>query len=313
MPRGLLQRITRELGGEAVLERLMRLAPSDLQSLLLELFAQMAGHLSPPQLLAQYEQNRFVAPSAGDPRVFVEIDRLAWSVLPEGYAPLELSPVAPLGTSSVVATVHQHKVLSALRGTEVLGDSTNLLALECAARRRSAREGRRAPVRLAASHRLVRAQTFKGPRTWPHFRVIALCAAGRDEGTLRFECRELLEQLAFYLRLVDGLAALGRPFTAPRLAVTDLTGGALEPLVRSRVFEPLAQRFPALRCAMDPTRSSGRGYYRQLCFKLYATHAAGHELELADGGDVGWTGALLSDAKERLVISGIGIERMAVV
>jgi hypothetical protein len=38
--------------------------------------------------------------------------------------------------------------------------------------------------------------------------------------------------------------------------------------------------------------------------------AASGLLELADGGAVDWTQKLLSDAKERLVISGIGSERV---
>jgi hypothetical protein len=33
-------------------------------------------------------------------------------------------------------------------------------------------------------------------------------------------------------------------------------------------------------------------------------------LELVDGGSVNWTQKLLSNAKERLVISGIGSERL---
>lgn len=35
------------------------------------------------------------------------------------YTPVQLSPVAPLGSCSVVATVDQNKVVSAVRGTEV--------------------------------------------------------------------------------------------------------------------------------------------------------------------------------------------------
>jgi hypothetical protein len=34
-------------------------------------------------------------------------------------------------------------------------------------------------------------------------------------------------------------------------------------------------------------------------------------LEVADGGAVDWTRKLLADAKERLFISGIGIDRVA--
>jgi len=61
---------------------------------------------------------------------------------------------------------------------------------------------------------------------------------------------------------------------------------------------------------LDPGRTSGRGYYESVCFKLFATEDSGTELEFADGGPTTWTRALLSDAKERLVISGLGTERL---
>ena len=58
--------------------------------------------------------------------------------------------------------------------------------------------------------------------------------------------------------------------------------------------------------------TAGRGYYERACFKLYATNEAGDELELADDGDTAWTRTLLGDVKERLVISGLGVERLCV-
>jgi hypothetical protein len=61
---------------------------------------------------------------------------------------------------------------------------------------------------------------------------------------------------------------------------------------------------------MDDQRSSGRDYYVDLCFHVYAATPAGDMLELADGGVVNWTQSLLSNAKERCVISGIGSERV---
>ena len=42
--------------------------------------------------------------------------------------------------------------------------------------------------------------------------------------------------------------------------------------------------------------------------EILAQHADGVWIELADGGVVDWTQRLLSSAKERLVISGIGGE-----
>jgi hypothetical protein len=56
---------------------------------------------------------------------------------------------------------------------------------------------------------------------------------------------------------------------------------------------------------IDADRESGRGYYARLCFKVYAG-----DVEVADGGFVTWTQTLLGDRKERLLISGLGSERV---
>jgi hypothetical protein len=310
---GQIARIERELGTPGLLELLStRLAPTDLQSLLLEVHARVAAAVTPARLLAQYRESRFVAPSPVSPRALVEVDRLAWSLLPDGYEPLELSPLCPLGTNSAVAPVSQHKVVSTDRTSEVVADSTNVLALECAVRRHDPAARRREPVRLAASHRLTRAQQFGGARSWAHFRVLSLVAAGRDEGDTRFETRALVEQIAFCARLVEGAAALGRAFGGLRIAVTDVTDGALTDTLETRVLAPLRERFPAARCHLAPERTAGRGYYGRVCFKLYATNESGDELELADGGDTSWTRTLLGDEKERLVVSGLGVERLCV-
>ncbi len=309
----MIERIQREAGVPDLLDVLSRLEPTDLQSLLLEVHARLAGAVTIRRLLDQYRSNRFVAPSPVDPRLLVEVDRLAWALLPQGYLPLELAPLCPLGTCSAVASVHQNKIVSTERNTEVVADSTNVLALECAARRRRLRQSpgqRREPVLLAASHRLTRGQAFPGAHSWAHFRALALCAAGRDQGWLRFEAAQLVEQIGFYARLVRAMTQLGRDWGAVRVAVTDFTDGALSRVLEEQVLAPLAARLPGAHVHLDPTRSAGRGYYEGFCFKLFAAAPSGEEIELADGGVTPWLRQLLSDDKERLVISGLGVERL---
>jgi hypothetical protein len=310
----LIARLERESGVPHLLDVLTeRLAPTDVQSLLLEVYARLAKKSSPGHLLEQYEANRFVAPSASDARRLVEFDRLALTLLPDGYIPLELSPLCPLGTTSVVGPVSQHKVVSTIRNTEVVADSTNVLALECAVRRRRLKrdaERAREPVLLAASQRVTRSQVFKGAGLSPHFRLFSLVAAGRDEGSYRFEARQLLEQMSFYVHLVQGVAQLGSHFRGIRVAVTDFTEGRLTPTIEEHVLRPLAARFPDVPGGFNPDRSSGRTYYDGVRFHVYATDASNDELHLVDGGVTRWTRDLLSDAKERLVISGLGAERL---
>jgi len=168
-----------------------RLAPTDLQSLLLEVYGRRAKKREPRALLEDHVSNRFTRPSATSPPRLLEWDHIAFSLLPKVFQPIELSPVCPLGTVSVLSPISQDWTISTIRNTEVVADSTNVLALECAVRpreRRNFSSGKADSVHLASSHRLLRGQKFGiGPGTRQHFRVFTLCSAGRDSGNLRFE------------------------------------------------------------------------------------------------------------------------------
>ncbi len=88
----MLERIQREAGIPELIDTLVeRLAPTDLQSLLLEVYRRRVVGVHPSQLLERYEQDRFVRPSELAPGVLAEFDRLAWSLLPDHYTAVELS------------------------------------------------------------------------------------------------------------------------------------------------------------------------------------------------------------------------------
>ncbi len=311
----ILERIQREAGVPELIDVLAeRLAPTDLQSLLLEVYRRRALNMQPGQLLERYERDRFVRPSDIAPNVLADIERLAWSLLPAPYVAVELSPVCPLGTNATIATVDQSKVVTTIRNTEVVADATNVLALECASRRRlllRRNPQNRERVRLCASHRVVRGQAYRAaPGVLPHFRLLGLCAAGRDEGSFQFEATSLVEQITFYLQLLHAISRLGYQAHQLRVALTDLEQGRRTQTLMTQVLQPLMATYPSVLCELDPTRETGRGYYVGACFHIYATNGAGAEFELIDGGFTTWTQQLLSNHKERLLISGLGIERL---
>ena len=93
----------------------------------------------PAQILERYQSDRFVRPSSVAPEALDAIIASAIAALPHGFERLELSPVCPLGTSSVLGGISQDRVVATARGTEVVSDPTNVLALECAVRRRADR------------------------------------------------------------------------------------------------------------------------------------------------------------------------------
>jgi len=303
-------RIERELGMPGLAERLAeQLEPSDMQSLLLDVYRRLVRRRSTASVLADYARNRFVEPSRISPARYVEWERLALSLLPDGFDAIELSPVCPLGASAAMGGLEQDRVLSTIRNTEVVSDSTNVLALEVAVRRKVLRRNSaRAvePVHLAASHRLVRGQRYADPRFAQHFRVFSLCSGGRDLGSFRFEMEALELHIGFYLAAI-------RDFVGTRItldvSLTLLDSGSTLSAAGDDLLGRLRERF-GVAAVLDPTRTAGRGYYRTACFWIHSTGADGEKSQLCDGGCVDWTQRLLSDAKERLVISGIGTDRV---
>jgi hypothetical protein len=311
----MLERIQREAGIPELIDVLVeRLAPTDLQSLLLEVYRRRAAKVKPSQLLERYERDRFVRPSDLAPNVLADFERLVWSLLPDHYIAVELSPVCPLGTNATVATVDQNKVVTTIRNTEVVADATNVLALECASRRRlllRSNPQNRERVRLCTSHRVVRGQAYRAARgVLSHFRLLGLCTAGRDEGSFQFETTSLVEQIAFYLQLLREVSRLGYQTHRLRVTLTDLEQGRREQTLIEQVLRPLVGNHSGVLCELDPDRESGRGYYVGACFHIYATNVAGTEFELIDGGFTTWTQQVLSNSKERLLISALGTERL---
>ena len=303
-------RIERELGIPGLASLLAeRLEPSDIQSLLLEVYRRLVRRRSTASLLADYSRNRFVEPSPISPGEYVEWDRHALSLLPRAVEAIELSPLCPLGASAAMAGLEQDRVISTIRNTEVLSDSTNVLALEAAVRRRAlkqrtARSGE--PVHLAASHRLVRGQRYADPRLAQHFKVFSLCSAGRDGGGFRFEMEALELQIGFYLAAIREFL---NSSTTLEVALTLLDSGTTLTGAAEELLGRLRERF-GLEAVIDPTRTAGRGYYRTACFWIHGSRGDGEKSQLCDGGCVDWTQRLLSDAKERLVISGVGSDRV---
>lgn len=298
------RRVEREArAGDLVAALGDRLPPSDAQSILMEACRLRVSSLRPARLLEYYRNNRFAAPSSVDPRTFHRWDQIALSELPVDYVALELSPVCPLGTVATVTGLSQDWAISTVRNTEVVSDSTNVLALEYARRRLAA--GAPDIVKLAASHRVVRGQRFESSRALPHFRLFSLCSGGRDTGNLGVEFTALSEQVGFYLRALRRY--LG-PTVPLRVSFTETGQVSHRDRIESELLSRLRTDHPTIPLVWDAERKSGRGYYRQLCFHIHARHPDGRDRELVDGGDVDWAVKLLNSGKERLVISGLGTE-----
>jgi len=290
-----------------------KLSLADLQSLLLEVYRRRVAQLDANRLFAQYKNNRFVQPSGIAPQRFAEFDHLAFSLLPHNYELVELSPVAPLGSCSLLGPVDQNNVLTAIRNTEVVADSTDVLALECARRREiqyHAGEKTPAPVRLAASHRLLRTQFIEDRDTVPHFRLLGLCSAGRDTGSYAFELAELHEQVAYYVQLIQQLKSINLEIAAIRISFILFDNHFVA------IFTPLQEKlsalYPGVRIAVQ-TPVEKHNYYNTARYQIFITNQQGEGFLICDGGFTDWTQKLLNNRKERCLIGGFGVERLFLV
>ncbi len=190
--------------------------------------------------------------------------------------------------------------LAALSGS----DFTSVM-LEVTRRRARGPEkstARLAPVRLAAVQRVVRAQQFPAGYS-PHFGLLGLVTAGRDQGSLRFERSALTGQLRFAIR---GVAASGAEKV--QIVLTPLSDPGER--ITAEVIADLGAEGAEL--VTDRGRQAGRGYYRDLCFKVNA-YVGGQPREIGDGGFTDWTARLIANQKERLLISGLSTDRLAAI
>jgi hypothetical protein len=287
-------RVLARAGGPGVLDFLAGLTASDFTSLMLEVARRRAAAQTPTTVLRRYRTDRFVRPATAQARQLRQTEDLLALQLPAEFELLTLSPLVPLGAHSSLATVSQDKVVTAIRACEVAADPTNALALEAAVRRRSA-PGE--TVRLAAFQRVVRAQPTQAGYL-PHFGLLGLATAGRDSGGHRFERKAVASHVR---SLAAGLTAAG--FGHCQLALTPLSAAG-QAIAAAVATELAADRVDVVT---DDGRQSGRGYYRELCYKLNVP-VRGQWREIADGGFADWVAKLIASSKERLLISGLGTE-----
>jgi hypothetical protein len=298
-----LERVLPAIGGAGTVQQLAALSGSDFTTVMLEVTRLRAAREDAAGVRRRYSTDRFTTPGHTPWRALRRAEEALLACLPAGVEMLTLAPVVPLGTHSVLGPVSQHKVLSTVRACEVAADPTNALALEAAVRRV---HDRATDVRLAALQRVVRAQ-LPGAGGAAHFGLFGLVTAGRDQGDLRFERAALAEHLRF---AVTSLAAARLRYV--QLALTPLSDTG-ERIAAAVTGDLAGGPGPAAVIVLDHTRAGGRGYYRDLCFKVNV-RTGGHPgklQEIGDGGFTDWTQQLVASRKERLLITGIGVDRLA--
>ncbi len=297
-----VRRVADALGAEDAAEILAdRVSGADFTSFLLDVMRRRAERVTPADVMRQSGRDRFVEVGTVDARALHGTIATMIAAIPTAFEFVELAPVLPLGSHTALAPVHQHKVVSSVRSLEVAADPTVALAI-VAAQRRAAEST--PTLHLGAVQRIVRAQPF-GAQGQQHFTVLALVSAGRDTGHLAFETAAIGD----HLRALA--TAVGAVTQAPvEIRLTDLRSDG-----RTGILDAARQACgatPNVAVVEDPDRVAGRGYYRDLCFKVIV-HPGPDEVEIGDGGFTDWTAQLLGNRKERLLTSGLGLDRLVTV
>lgn len=285
--------------GESAYAALARGMPaSEVWSLLLNAMRERAERRTAGALAQQWEKDRFVQLSYIDQRTLLDLDSHLLAAAHE-FEAVELSPLAPLGTSSSVALTTQNRVVSTVRGTEVVSDPTNVLALESA---RRLREDQTRIVRLCTSHRCVRAQEIpKVPGFAAHFRIFCMTTAGHERKDQAFVTDALTHHIRTHLQGLDRLEQHGYRFPDRRVR-----------LLSTEAREPLANRISAAveGVPVSMERLEQR-YYDGLRFMISAHSAAGDDIPLIDGGAFDWLHKLAANRKLVFVASAIGSQLAA--
>lgn len=274
------------------------LAASELWSLLLSVLEQRAAQRTPATVRHQWQSDRFVQPSAVNQRILNELDSHLLSAAAD-FEALELSPLAPLGSCSTVALTSQNRIVSTARGTEVVSDPTNVLALECAKRLREAPD---AVIKLTTSHRCVRAQAIpKRPGFTAHFRMFCLASAAHERKDHGFTTEALIEHIRMHFAALDRLEKHGYRFPDRGLRL-------LSTPERSHLAKRIADAIPEIPATLAPLEHK---YYDGLRFMLDAGMPDGTSVPLVDGGAFDWLRKLTDNQRMVFVASGMGSQLAA--
>jgi hypothetical protein len=258
--------------------------------------------------LNEHNSNRFTGPSDIHPVIHRSLELNIFSLLPDGFEINDLSPLTPLGTSSILTTVHQNNIITTIRNVEVAADTTNILALECAKRRKELlkKEIKNADtVKLCSSQRVTRGQSFENKDFSAYFNVIALCTAGKDIGDNIFEMTNLEEHIMFYIALIEQIVD---ETEINRIVIKFFCYGGFDNfgLIENIKIKLADKRHIYFK--IEENSEFGRNYYIRLRFMISVVNKNNLEFDYIDGGFADWTSKLLSNKKERLLTSGIGTD-----
>lgn len=271
-------------------EALMRtLSPAELRAILADVARSRAAALTPADIIKRWREDRLLMPSLLDPREALPVTMKLWDLVPPEFVGVTLSQLTALGSAIHLGGRGQNRVITTMRGTEVLADPTHGLALEASRRRRNGH----ARVHLATHARCTHA--WDRSEESAHELRFSLVSSAPDGGGLTTEADLLDLHLDFWREAIGSLVPGGRV----ELAIWDATlAGHVE--ARGTMDGTILVEDPST------ARRPWRNPYTTAAFRFVA---GGEEpAELGDGGFVTWTQALTRNRKDRCLVSGISVD-----
>lgn len=138
--------------------------------------------------------------------------------------------------------------------------------------------------------------------------MFALLSSGRDRGSGSTEAAMLIDHLRYWIHTIATIS----PGVPVRAELTSFGSAILRGAnrIHDTVLGALKPLPDLVSVSEDPTRDRARGYYNPGAIRISIGENPA-EGEIGDGGFTNWTGQLMTDNKERCLISCIATERLA--
>jgi len=297
-----------EIGDTGLIEKLLALPKSDLNSLLLKIYQEQAGAAAPVDILRAFPKNRFSVPSEIDPVAFHKLEAELLSLAQnENIKAVLLSPAAPFASSSAFGFVDQNNVVSAARGTEILSDPTNMLAIIIAEQIKNKKADNANPLHYCATARVLRAQPFPAAKGYyAHFGLFCIVSSGKDSGSYTCEKSLFIKHLSYYKKIFVEKYDAGLSVVLSKRRGYD-GGGFFDSMA-----ELVKNELPGVPVSFGlDLENEDNNYYKGINFKIFMEKGA-NQIEIGDGGFVDWIQKMTNNKKERCLISGVSLDRLLI-
>ena len=284
-------KVWRRIGVHAREALLRTLNPIELRTILADVARSRASDQTPADLIKRWREDKLLEPSMLDPREALPITAKLWEVVPPEFVGVTLSQLTSLGSGIHLGGLGQNRVVTTMRGTEVLADPKHGLALEASRRRRNGHSR----VHLATHARCTHAWDHSEESS--HELRFALVSSAPDGGGLSTEADLLDLHLDYWREIMGTVVPRGRI----ELTVWDSTLAGLIEARGTRDGVIVVE-------GTSDERRPWRNPYTTAAFRFVVDGDGDEAHEIGDGGFVTWTQALTRNRKDRCLVSGVSVD-----